>query len=108
MQEGGMNEALEIESRQPKSRSKNHEPMVYFLQRDIDGFIKIGTTTNITDRITSIQTGAGPCVLLGRILGGPITEARLHQKFADSRQHGEWFLPTDDLMDVIKKSTTRT
>ena len=83
-----------------------HSSVVYFLQRS-DGLIKIGTTTNLKSRRSDLEIGAGPLVVLGCISGSYETEQRIHAKFADSRQFGEWFSSSDDLLGFIKDALTR-
>lgn len=78
------------------------EPIVYFIQAEGGGPIKIGTTTNIRQRLDSLQAGS-PVLLrvLGTIPGNHVLERALHQRFATARSHFEWFLPTPALMAFI-------
>lgn len=72
------------------------EGWVYFMRRE--RLIKIGTTTNLQRRAQ--QVGA---VILARIPGGYTEEAQLHARFANLRQHGEWFEPGDELLALINR-----
>ena len=80
--------------------------MVYFIT---DGsYIKIGyTKNNSKKRLKQLQTSnASELFLLGYIDGDKTVEKELHNQFSSSivRQNGEWFFPTEDLMDYINKN----
>ena len=82
------------------------ETMVYFIT---DGnYIKIGyTKNNSKKRLKQLQTSnANRLFLLGYIEGDKTVEKELHNKFSSSivRQNGEWFFPTEDLIDYINKN----
>lgn len=74
---------------------------VYFLRRLNDGLIKIGYTTQLEARLSSIRTGAGPCELLASISGDTEVEREHHERFAHLRADGEWFRPEPDLLTYI-------
>lgn len=75
---------------------------VYFIQHGADGLIKIGFTKNIDKRMRDLQFAAPlPLRLLGWRLGGPTEEARLHRVFAPSKAWGEWYRPTEQLIEYI-------
>lgn len=44
-----------------------------------------------------------PLVLLATIPGGRAEEERLHERFDDDRDHGEWFRPSDALVALVEK-----
>lgn len=91
----------------PKSRAQTEaQSVVYFFQRG-DGLIKIGTTRNLKNRWGAIENGAGPIKLLALISGSYLTESKLHSRFAHARQFGEWFSPTDEMLDLIEKARSR-
>lgn len=76
---------------------------VYFIQPVAGGLIKIGIASNVTARLSGLQTGS-PVELrvIGVIRGVDQTaEAGLHLRFAASRKHGEWFEPTPELLAYI-------
>lgn len=82
--------------------------VVYFVERD--GFIKIGTTTQIASRLAALSKGGqmpegmtvGPVTLLATMPGGRRNEAHLHRRFADHRiSRTEWFWPCDELVAFI-------
>lgn len=70
--------------------------------------IKIGyTTQDIEKRIKQLNTGSVQNIsLLGWIYGNKAKEKELHVKFAQSRvrYNGEWFEPTEDLLDFINEN----
>ncbi len=82
--------------------------VVYFVERD--GFIKIGTTTNLSSRLGTLAReilrvegmAQGPVTLLATLPGGRTEERNLHRRFAHLRAGGEWFRPDDDLLAVIR------
>lgn len=76
---------------------------VYFLQCGTDGPIKIGIAADTITRVSVLQTA---CPWKIRILakyvgGGRALESALHKRFARSNTHGEWFLPTPELLQFI-------
>lgn len=70
--------------------------------------IKIGyTTQDIEKRIKQLNTGSVQNIsLLGWICGDKAKEKELHIKFAQSRvrYNGEWFEPTENLLDFINEN----
>lgn len=77
--------------------------MIYFIQDEV--FIKIGFTTDINSRFSSIK-GHNPrdLVLLGTVEGGMAEEAILHRRFKKFRHRYEWFNATDELLAWINKT----
>lgn len=86
--------------------------LVYFLQADIGGPIKIGYTRKqkIYRRINELQTGNPyPLRFIGVINDATKdTEKSLHKKFAHIRLCGEWFKDCSELIDYIKDKATTT
>ncbi len=82
------------------------ESYVYFVQAASTqagpGPIKIGFSTNLTKRLTGLQTSSPiPLALLGTARGGAALEEKLHTILAASRTRGEWFHPTPHVATVI-------
>jgi hypothetical protein len=77
---------------------------VYFLQAE-NGMIKIGTSTEIYERINTLRT-ASPCsfVKLSIMPGDMSVEKRLHKKFAVCRRQGEWFVKSQDIDEYISNN----
>ena len=85
---------------------------------DLEPLIKIGTTTNVEQRMKGIargdtkgadwlELGIGNLSLLGYIEGDREVERHLHKSFAKHRAGGEWFWyepiakHIDDLLDAL-------
>ena len=78
--------------------------MVYFIQAVKSKLIKIGYTKNNPEkRLKILQTGSPEQLsIIGVIKGaGRITEQKLHEKFRQWRNHGEWYEPNYDLIPFI-------
>ena len=81
--------------------------MIYFIT---DGnCIKIGYTKNdVRKRLKQLQTSnPNRLFLLGYVEGDKNDEKMLHKKFSSSivRINGEWFSPTQDLLDFINDNS---
>ena len=80
--------------------------MIYFIQADIIGRIKIGYTSQAKaeQRISNIQTGCPvPIKILATIPGSRAKEEMLHNRFAFDRVIGEWFNPSQALIRFIAR-----
>lgn len=76
--------------------------MIYFIQGDRGGPIKIGCAGNPWQRLATLQTGnPTKLAVVAVIPGDRAEEAALHIRFAASRGQGEWFAPTPDLLGFI-------
>ena len=80
---------------QPARRPHAHGPLVYYLR--FGDRIKIGTTTNLKERITNIPHDE----LLATERGSHALEHARHIEFRSDRITGEWFRPSDRLMKHI-------
>lgn len=76
------------------------QSVIYYLQR-ADDLIKIGYSCRLKTRISTLQQVHGSLTLLATHPGYRSAERALHQRFADDRVEGEWFLPSDDLLAHI-------
>ncbi len=87
-------------------RSRRIRPSVYFVQAIAGGPIKIGMARDVVSRLNHLQV-ASPVklALLGTIPGGRAVERRLHEKFSANRLHGEWFTPTRELLEYVRRVT---
>jgi hypothetical protein len=78
--------------------------MIYFLQAEIIGRIKIGYSSRgrLKSRIDQLRT-ASPVnlTLLACIEGDRAMERHLHERFAAARVCGEWFHPSATLVRFI-------
>lgn len=74
--------------------------MIYFIQAEIGGPIKIGYTRSISPaaRVASLQSGCPfPLRVIHTMAGSQLDEQALHVRFATLRLHGEWFSDKDPL-----------
>lgn len=82
--------------------------VVYFLQAGNNGLIKIGTTSDFEKRYRDLCS-VSPIALRKRgfMPGGIEVERHLHRRFKAERRHGEWFEPSDRLVDYIRVNAYR-
>lgn len=89
-------------------KRRRQTSVVYFIERD--GFIKIGVTSNLRNRLHALSRGGqmpegmtvGPVDLLATMPGNISNESWLHRKFAQHRiPRTEWFYPADELTAFI-------
>lgn len=93
--------------RHKRRNLKRNAPCVYFIQSDA-GLVKIGKTSNIKKRMSSLQ-GSSP-VELKLLHTIPcesdeeafLLEAALHVRFMASRQRGEWFRPAPEMIQLMQ------
>jgi len=80
------------------------ESVVYFIQSGEEGLIKIGSSTDLINRIITLQIG-NPCELKLResIKGNWEKEKEIQNKFQHIKYRGEWFFPTVELTNYIKE-----
>lgn len=77
--------------------------LVYFIQRGVDGPVKIGHSKNVRGRLSSLQTGIPERLhLLGVLDGGKAEEQRLHRYFSAHCIQGEWFSPAPEVLAYIR------
>lgn len=78
---------------------------VYFLrERRKNGFIKIGNTTDLPGRTRSLQQGnPHELKIIATIPGCPKVEDTIGKNLEAFRFRGEWFEPSDEVLDYIKK-----
>lgn len=78
------------------SEFRLRESVVYFARRKSDGRIKIGSTTDLQERIRLLRSQFAPDAIdvIGTVAGGRHQEAQFHRALADDREDGEWFRPT--------------
>jgi len=79
---------------------------VYFAQAERTGEVKIGFSTNVSDRLYMLRWQRHTnMTLLGWVPGGPRVEREMHARFDDLSLGGEWFEPDPTLFDYVEKST---
>jgi hypothetical protein len=91
----------EIQNRKKLAeRRARRGPVIYFFR--CRGFIKIGWTTDINQRLASIQTcNPDPVSLAAVIQGGDKQESALHRAFRQHYHRGEWFREEGQLAELI-------
>jgi hypothetical protein len=76
--------------------------VIYFIQKGEGGPIKIGMTTNLKKRRAAIQTHSDEkVILLAQLDGGARRENEIHSMFEQDRKHGEWFRPSEKLLEYV-------
>lgn len=76
--------------------------MIYFIKNVVTGNFKIGFANNPRKRLKDLQTGSADKLVLIKILeGDQWREATLHEQFAPHRLDGEWFSPSEEIMNFI-------
>ena len=79
--------------------------MIYFIQPDCGGPIKIGHSVNVAKRLNQLQGAHYEKLdVLLCMPGRKDLESKLHERFNALRLRGEWFSPGDDLLAFIAAS----
>lgn len=87
----------------PRAKPATRAGVIYFIKPD-DGPCKIGFTTNLERRFTTIQAQSPlPLTIIHTFAGTLADEAGLHERFKDRRLHGEWFDLTDEDIEALKR-----
>lgn len=77
--------------------------MIYFIQAETGGPVKIGFAYDPNERLKQIQCGSPDPVRIIRIIpGSRKTEANIHQRLKASRKRGEWFDDTEEVRAFIQ------
>lgn len=78
---------------------------VYFLRENRkNGFIKIGSTTDLLERTRSLQQGnPHKLKIITTIPGCYNVEKKIRKDLEAFRFRGEWFEPADEALDYIEK-----
>jgi len=77
--------------------------LVYFIYAPETKRVKIGISNKPEERIKDLQNNSGAeLVLLKCLKGGKTLEERLHHRFDNYRQYGEWFKCDDEMTVWIK------
>jgi len=82
--------------------------MIYFIQRDSDECITIGSSENVQEVIFSLQAKVGKVKLLGIQSGNETDVLRLQQRFQKDRleNNNDWFIDTTELEDYIDETAS--
>lgn len=86
----------------PNSVSFSRQSSIYFAQRDRDGAIKIGWSSDVIRRMHEAKRDEKcAIVLLAVVPGDKPVEIELHARFAAHRLDGEWFTPAAEILAFI-------
>jgi hypothetical protein len=76
--------------------------VIYFMQAEGGGPIKIGTSKRLARRLVTLRWLTGqPLKVLAVMPGNRHRERQLHARFSRYRVAGEWFDPSDVLLAFI-------
>jgi hypothetical protein len=80
--------------------------LIYFISNE-EGYIKIGYTNNLKQRLQSLKTGSSSKIYLcGFINSGTYKmEQELHKKFRYLKKQGEWFICDESLSSYINDNS---
>lgn len=79
------------------------QPVVYFVQSEHGGPVKIGFAEDVARRMVQLQVSRpDKLVLLASMPGSVRDEADMHRRFVHIRERGEWFTDTEELMGFIR------
>lgn len=77
---------------------------IYFIQGEDGGPIKIGVANDPEKRLGELQrTSPTKLRIIGRRGGDVFAEKQLHAKYAEYRLHGEWFEPTEEILEEAER-----
>ena len=77
--------------------------MIYFIQVENNGPIKIGRAIDPKDRLKKLQIGNHKKLnLIAVIPGKSALESKIHSDLKEFRRDGEWFNPTTEVLDYIR------
>lgn len=87
-----------------RTQSSREQSCIYFLRRERDGRIKIGTTIDLDRRIGELSRDNGPLSPLLVLRGSFQGEKEIHYRFQDDRVgRSEWFAASDRLLRWISQ-----
>lgn len=93
-----------IEQARQRERNGPSTMRVYFVQESGLGLIKIGTSMNVSARMSALSRGTPhDLTLLTTIAGGFAVESEIHRHFERDRVRGEWFRPIPDLLAYLEE-----
>lgn len=79
------------------------ETVIYFIQSEHGGPIKIGHAEDLAKRLVQIQTSRPDALCVLASVPGTVEQERfLHSRFAHLREKGEWFTATKELTEAVE------
>jgi Meiotically Up-regulated Gene 113 (MUG113) protein len=101
------NDAVTLARVDDRAKVPDGSSVVYFIQEDGAGAIKIGTSKHLKKRMDEIaRILPSEIVLLATIEGGHEVEWVIQQRFNHAHVKGEWFRPVPELLEYIAKVKT--
>lgn len=83
---------------------EQRETVIYFIQSENGGPIKIGRADDLAKRLVGLQVSRpDKLIVLAAAPGTVALERSLHSAFSDFREKGEWFSPTPALMRLVRE-----
>jgi hypothetical protein len=80
------------------------ETVIYFIQSEHGGPIKIGRADDLAKRLVNLQTSRPDKLVVLATAPGTVQQERdLHARFAAAREKGEWFSPVPDLVQLVAR-----
>lgn len=96
----------------PLPKARVRRGVVYFIRNGVRDRVKIGFSEGHEGRLRSLQgASADKLTLLGVVSGTRKTEMRMHKRFKEYRERGEWFRVEGTLAKFLRATfpkTTRT
>lgn len=76
---------------------------VYFIAAPLGGVIKIGKTTDMKKRLSTLSTMSPvPLEVISTVQYDDNLEARIHRHLKDHRSHGEWFHSDEPVLEFMR------
>lgn len=83
--------------------------MIYFIRGKESGNIKIGYSTNPDKRKSNLQTSHyEELELIGLMDGSLEDEATIHKTFASFNIRGEWYRPSQEILEFVDNNAKRS
>ena len=87
----------------PKYQQIGDGNVIYFLQGDVTGMIKIGQCRNLQMHIKNDKANCSEdLTLLGKMNGDYLVKHNFINEFAHLRAHDDWFHSDIELVELIK------
>lgn len=84
---------------------KSRHPAVYFLLDEEENAIKVGSATNVCQRLSDLQVGNPRQMrFVGWIPGGLDQERMIQDSMHEQCIRGEWYRATDDILSLIRSA----
>jgi hypothetical protein len=99
---GDLAEDRRVEALRLQYEAERQSQCVYYAQRR-DGYIKIGVTHNLKTRLLALKADHGELTLLCSHVGDRRDEGMAHDIFRDHNACGEWFVPSQELLEHIEE-----